>query len=601
MSTFKALCEWSEQTFWNTLSKKLLSFLLPALTNLAFLYIFLRQKDLVEDALAKGEVPADLIAQVGGAMDTGLMMIGALIVFDVLWTVAHVVYLRHLILRPIRAMISTFDEIGHGSGDFSRDIEPTSHDEFRALSESYNQFAEKMRGIVGEIRTASIGIACEAVTVNQRVAETGLGAREQAQMAEQVFTASEEATRAIEEVTGRTQVISESTSTNLDSARRSLTEIQDISAKINSVGEKVLHFNHTVDDLSKRSESIHQIASLIREVADQTNLLALNAAIEAARAGEAGRGFAVVADEVRKLAEKVTVASAEITGNIETMLKLVRTTRSENDEINADVQQTRGVVDRSGEQFATMVEDFESTSEQLLHIASAMEQLSATNGHVHDNVSRIHDLSARVAKNMASSEEGTATLAGATEQVQELASRFKTGRGAFDAAVDRSRIFRDLILEQLVAMRGAGIDIFDRNYRPFGGCTPPKYKLAWSDEFEHRCQALLEDCLKTVPGCIYAVAVNSDGYLSAHNLKFSKPLTGDDAVDLVGNRTCRKFENPGELRAAKNTLAVLLRTYARDTGEVLCDIALPLHVDGKLWGNVRVGVDPKTLTAKAEN
>ena len=93
----------------------------------------------------------------------------------------------------------------------------------------------------------------------------------------------------------------------------------------------------------------------------------------------------------------------------------------------------------------------------------------------------------------------------------------------------------------------------------------------------------------------YAVGVNTDGYLSAHNLKFSRPLTGDDAQDLVGNRTCRKFENPGELRAARNTLPLLVRTYRRDTGEILCDLAMPIQVGGRLWGNVRVGCEMSVL------
>jgi methyl-accepting chemotaxis protein len=234
----------------------------------------------------------------------------------------------------------------------------------------------------------------------------------------------------------------------------------------------------------------------------------------------------------------------------------------------------------------------------LLHIASAMEELSSTNQQVHENVSLIHDLSGEVARYMVDSEKRTSALATATEGVQELVSRFKTGRGAFDDAIDKSRIMRDAVQVQLEEMHRGGIDVFDRNYQPFGNCTPPKFKVVWGDEFSRRCQQYLETCLNEVPGCAYAVGVNLDGYLSSHNLKFSKPLTGDQAADLVGNRTCRKFENPGELRAAKNTLPVLVRTYVRDTGELLCDIALPIHVAGRHWGNVRVGAVSEALLAE---
>jgi methyl-accepting chemotaxis protein len=279
------------------------------------------------------------------------------------------------------------------------------------------------------------------------------------------------------------------------------------------------------------------------------------------------------------------------------MQQQVASTRAENDEINADVQHTREVVGRSATQFQSMVGDFEQTGEQLLHIAAAMEQLSATNGQVHDNVNSIHALSTDVARHMADSERRTADLSQSTEAVQELISRFKIGRGAFDQAVDRTRAFRDRLQAALAGMAGEGKDIFDTRYQPVGKSTPPKFRVTWSDDYTRRCQPLLEECLAAIPGCAYAVGVNTDGYLSAHNLKFSQPLTGDAATDLVGNRSCRKFENPGELRAAKNEQPLLLRTYLRDTGEILCDIAMPIRIGGRLWGNVRVGLSADALLA----
>ncbi|TAH45601.1 MAG: methyl-accepting chemotaxis protein [Betaproteobacteria bacterium] len=595
MNVFSQLYEAVEKTFWNSLTKKLFSLLFLFIINLAYLGVYWRQKREVADLLQTGAVTPEVAGRIVDSLEDGWVWLLGLTAFALAFSVGQILYLRHLIVRPVRVITRIFNEIARGEGDFSHNLPLSTHDELRELAAGYNRFADKMRHIIGEVRHMSVSIAREAVQVKMRVEGSARDAREQGRMTSQVFEASTESTAAINEVSGSAHRITESTSANLSIARESLDEMRDIAGKINAVSEKVLHFNHTVDDLSQRSESVKQIAALIREVADQTNLLALNAAIEAARAGEAGRGFAVVADEVRKLAERVNKATAEIVGNINGMLDLVAETRSENEVINADVLRTREVVDRSARQFEHMVGEFEATSTQLTQIATAMESLSATNARVHDHVVEINELSRTVAQHMDDSEQRTGDLTRATEAVQELVSRFRTGQGAFDKAVEQVRSFRDRVQAELEAMAETRIDVFDRQYRPMPGTQPPKFKVSWGDEFTRRCQGILDDSLAATQGAAFAVAVNTDSYLSAHNSKFSRPLTGDHATDLVGNRTCRKFESPPELRAARNAEPLLLQTYMRDTGEILCDMAMPIMVGGRHWGNVRIGVPAEAL------
>ncbi|WP_407280283.1 methyl-accepting chemotaxis protein [Aromatoleum evansii] len=598
MSSPESLYVRIEKTFWNSLTKKLCSFLLLFFIDVVYLAIYLNQKTEVRSLLEVGKVSPELAQQVAESLEGGLYLMLVLTAVALLINVGQIVYIRHLIVRPVRIITGIFNEIARGEGDFSRNLPLVTHDELRDLAVSYNHFAEKMRQIIGDVRTSSVNIARDAVVVKSRVEGAANNARRQGQLTEVVFSASTESTSAIESVSASTQHISASTTKNLDIARASLGEMREISDKINAVSEKVVHFNATVDDLSTRSESVKQIAKLIREIADQTNLLALNAAIEAARAGEAGRGFAVVADEVRKLAERVNTAAEEITGNIDGMIGRVMTTRAENEVINADVLQAREVVARSATQFQFMVGEFETTGEQLLQIAAAMEQLSATNAQVHDNVTAIHDLSGTVAGHMEESEACTLKLARATESVQELVSRFKIGKGEFDHAVEQAKAFRDRVQAQLEDMKNNRVDVFDKRYQPIADTFPQKFKVSWGDEYTRRCQKLLEECLTSIPGCTYAVAVNTDGYLSAHNLKYSKPLTGNKDADLVGNRTCRKFVSHAEQRAAKNAEPMLLQTFLRDTGEILCDVAMPIMVGGRHWGNVRVGVPAEALLAE---
>ena len=595
MQAFKDIYEAVERRFWNSLTKKLFSFMLLFVINLGYLAIWMQQRTAVEAALQAGGIAAPTLASVAAAFDAGLYWMLGLSALALCLMLGQILYLRHLIVRPIRVITGIFNEIARGEGDFSRDLPLTTHDELRELAVGYNRFAAKMREIIGKVRTMSVGIAREAVQVKLGVERSAQDARRQGEMTQTVFEASTRSTAAIGEVSDNAREIDASTLRNLDIARESLDEVRNIASKINAVSEKLQRFNHTVDDLSQRSESVKQIAALIREIADQTNLLALNAAIEAARAGEAGRGFAVVADEVRKLAERVNQATQEIVGNINGMLDLVGETRAENDVINSDVEQTRDVVTRSAAQFEHMVGEFERTGGQLTQIATGMQSLTETNAHVHANVTDIHQLSMEVAGQMDSCEQRTVGLTSSTEAVQELVSRFKIGSGAFDQLVNETRTFRDRVQGELEQMAAARIDVFDRNYRPVAGTNPAKFKVSWGDEFTRRCQRILDESLERARGAVFAVAVNTDSYLSAHNTRFSRPLTGDPEKDLVGNRSCRKFERPPELRAARNAEPMLLQTYLRDTGEVLCDIAMPIVVNGRHWGNVRIGAPAEAL------
>jgi methyl-accepting chemotaxis protein len=595
MGIFAELYDWNERTFFNSLTKKLMSFLLLFVIDAVYLGIYIHHKGVIADELKRSGATAELVAKIEASFDTGLSLMIGLTVFALLFNIAQILYMRYLIVRPIRTISGIFDEIAKGEGDFSRNLPTVTHDELRTLAESYNRFADKMRQIIDGVRKMTVNIAREAVLVKKNVGETARLSARQGEITTAVFTASNEAILAIHEVSASTDVISDSTEKNLETARQSLSEMGEVVAKVHLVSEKLNRFNATVDNLAQRSDGIRQIASLIKDIADQTNLLALNAAIEAARAGEMGRGFAVVADEVRKLAERVNVATQDITSNIGSMIELVRETQSENEVINADIHQTREVVERSSEQFKVMVGDFERTGDQLTQIAAAMEELTATNSQVHDSVTQIHELSGEMSGKMVGSEKSAMTLAVTTEGVQEMVSRFKIGRGTFDQNVDIVRNFRDAIQARLEDMARRGINVFDQNYQAITGTNPQKYSISYDRAYVSECQALLDDTLKKIVGGAYAVAVDTNGYLTAHNSIYSKPLTGNQQTDLVGNRTHRKFEAPTELRAAKNTQSMLLQTYIRDTGELLCDMAMPIVLDGRHWGNVRVGCDSKAF------
>ncbi|MDR2239596.1 MAG: methyl-accepting chemotaxis protein [Zoogloeaceae bacterium] len=594
-SIFLSLHDWSERTFWNSLTKKLMSFLLLFLVNIAYLVIYLDKKSAITAELTRAGVAPETLQGVMGILDSGLTLMVALTLFAFFSNVLQIAYIRYLILRPVRKITHIFDEIGRGEGDLSHDLPTVSHDELRTLAESYNRFAEKMREIIGEIRKASVNIASEAAKLKQSVAATSARAGQQDEIAGVVFGASSEATQAIGNVSGATDQIALSTEANLATAHRALDEMQDVVCKARMVGDKLEEFKDTIGDLAERSGSIRQIVKLIKDIADQTNLLALNAAIEAARAGEAGRGFAVVADEVRKLAERVNLATGEISDNIGDMIQLVHTTQAEDQAINDDIHQTRLVVERSTSQFQRMVGEFSQTGDRLSQIATAMEQLTATNAHVHEAATQVHQLSREVAGSMQVSQQSAQTLTEATENVQELVARFRIGRGAFDYNVTQARLFRDQIESCLTRLANHGSNIWDQNYQPVARTDPQKYEVAYAKAFEQEIQPVCDKALTALRGCVYALIVDNHGYGAIHNTKYSRPLTGHYHDDLIGNRARRIWNDQTGQRAAKNTKPLLVQTYARDTGEILAEINMPIMVDGRHWGSLRAGCQSEVL------
>ncbi len=186
----------------------------------------------------------------------------------------------------------------------------------------------------------------------------------------------------------------------------------------------------------------------------------------------------------------------------------------------------------------------------------------------------------------------------ATEKVQALTARFRLGTDVFDDALAKVRAFRDTLQRRMEEMHKRGVNVFDQNYVKMPVNTePPKFSVSYYEEFEREFPRYYDEVMNSIKGCMYAVPVDLNGYLAAHNGKYANPLTGDPKKDLFGNRTRRFFNNPAELRAARNTEPFLIQTYLRDTGEILCDLAMPIYVAGRHWGNVRVGVDSAVMLA----
>jgi len=137
-------------------------------------------------------------------------------------------------------------------------------------------------------------------------------------------------------------------------------------------------------------------------------------------------------------------------------------------------------------------------------------------------------------------------------------------------------------------------DVFDTNYVPFGDFTPPKYHTKY-DSYMDKAILGIEDEFLLDKSVVFAVAVDKNGYLPTHNTRYQQPITGDQAKDLVGNRTKRVFNDPVGLKAAQNLQKGFRQIYHRDTGKILWDISSPIMVKGKHWGGFRIGIQLTTI------
>ena len=306
-----------EKAFWYTLTRKLSSFLMLFLFDVLYLAIYIYQKQGVAASLGAGAVDRVVAGKIAVDLDGGLYLMIALTAVALVWNIVQILYLRWLIVRPLRVITGIFNDISRGEGDFTRTLPLLTHDELRDLAEAYNRFSDKMRTIIGDVQSSTSLVLQTADDLNALSTRVAENSRQQSQEAYEMAAKVEVLTYTLDSLASQAadvQRISDESSTH---STRGGDVIHAAASEMNQITQSVTESSRIIQDLGRQSDQISQIVNVIKEIADQTNLLALNAAIEAARAGEQGRGFAVVADEVRKLAERTSNSTQEITSMID--------------------------------------------------------------------------------------------------------------------------------------------------------------------------------------------------------------------------------------------------------------------------------------------
>jgi len=310
-------------------------------------------------------------------------------------------------------------------GDLSTKINIFARDEIGDLGRAINRMLESMHSMVTSIKSTAEQVASASTQLYATSEQIATGAEEVASQAGTVATASEEMSCTSSEIASNCLMAVESSQRASDSASSGFSVVQETVDEMGRIAERVKESAHTVESLGARSDQIGEIVGTIEDIADQTNLLALNAAIEAARAGEQGRGFAVVADEVRALAERTTKATKEIGAMIKAIQLETKGAVASMQEGVREVE--KGTVDaaRSGQALQEILEQANSVTMQINQIATAAEEQTATTNEITNNIQQITEVVHETAKGSQESASAANQLSRLAEELQQLVGTFK--------------------------------------------------------------------------------------------------------------------------------------------------------------------------------
>ena len=364
------------------------------------------------------EAAADVAAS--HARVTVVLVIGAVVCF------LMIVFFPGLITNPLRELLQRIRDIADGEGDLTRRVVVHSNDELGQLSKAFNAFLEQLQGLIRDVAESTLQVASAAEQMSAIAEGQEKLVNEQYMAVDQVSTAATEMSAAIHEVADNAPSTADA-AREADRQGHSASDV--VSATMNDLRRLAADVEEAagvINNLEQDTDKIGGVLSVIEGIAEQTNLLALNAAIEAARAGEQGRGFAVVADEVRALAARTQDSTRDIQ-------QMIQKLQSGTGQAVAVMQRGAQLAAQSVEKAGTTESSLNETSASVMRIndmaaqiAAACEEQSQTTEDIARNISGIRDLSNQSAQSSQESRDASNVLARLAANLQQQVGRFKT-------------------------------------------------------------------------------------------------------------------------------------------------------------------------------
>ncbi|GFO69531.1 methyl-accepting chemotaxis sensory transducer [Geomonas limicola] len=384
----------------------------------------------IEDRLASEIVKtADQLAgQAKGSLSFNLCF--SAVVIAIALTVGFLVFIN--ITRPLARMLTILKDIAEGDGDLTHRLEVDRKDEIGEVSLWFNRFVDNVHGIVAQVAGNTSEITQSASLLSSTAEQIATAAEEVSHQSAVVATASEEMSATSRDISHNCLTTAEVSDRAGATGRNGAQVVQAALQGMQEIAECVQEVARMVERLGARSDQIGAIVGTIQDIADQTNLLALNAAIEAARAGEQGRGFAVVADEVRALAERTTRATREIgTMIVAIQDETSQAVRSMEDGVK-EVEQGMESSRQSGVALKEILGAIDEVASQVQQIATTAEEQTAVTGEITGNIHQITEVISETARGAHQTAAAASQLSVLAQSLQRIVNRFK---------LDSSRIY----------------------------------------------------------------------------------------------------------------------------------------------------------------
>ena len=327
------------------------------------------------------------------------------------------------VLAPITESASVLKVMA--DGDFTIKVAGNYKGDHQMIKDNINTVTESLSQALRKVNEAVLATASSSNQISSSVEEMAAGAGEQTQQTVEVARAIEQMTKTILDNTKNASIAADTAKSSGELARKGGQVVEDTIGGMLRIADVVEKSAETVEALGKSSDAIGEIIQVIDDIADQTNLLALNAAIEAARAGEQGRGFAVVADEVRKLAERTTKATKEIASMIKKIQKDTGDAVSSMKQGKLEVDSGKELANKAGEVLKEIIAGAEKVTDVAALVASASEEQSASAEEISKNIESISSVTQQSAAGSQQIARSAEDLSNLTQNLERLISHFK--------------------------------------------------------------------------------------------------------------------------------------------------------------------------------